>query len=221
MAICLKASMCSICWSKWSAVSLSSDSMRTKEDGPDAELGIFSHQRTSRSGLRETALNSFCRLRRLHENLTKEHALAVLLEVSSSSLVGAVGRQAQSITRSTSSWGKEFTDLYIESSIHVESHKIWYSLLSWIDGGYRRRGRKPSFYTVERSETRGRVTIGAQQYLPSSKIVPRGAYSKPQTPQETNTDRWSRCGVHLPRSRLLAGYQLVSHKPGEKVPGTF
>ena len=92
--------MCSI---KWSTVSLSSDNMRTKEEGPVAELGIFSHQRARRSGLRVTVLNSFCRLRRLYDNLTKEHALAVALEETSPPVVVVEERQAQSITRSTSS----------------------------------------------------------------------------------------------------------------------
>ena len=80
-----------------------------------AELGINLHQRTSSSELSMTVLNSFYRLWRLHENLTKERALAVALE--SSPVVA--GRQAQSITRSTSSWGKEFVDYRVLSGHHV------------------------------------------------------------------------------------------------------
>ena len=110
MVIFLNALICSMCSIKWSAVSLSNDNRRAKDDGPVAEFGICLHQRTSRSGSRVTVLNSFCRLRRLHENFTNEHAPAVALEEACSSFVVVVGRQAQSITRSMSSWGKEFTD---------------------------------------------------------------------------------------------------------------
>lgn len=129
MVICLNALICSMCSIKWSAVSLSSDNRRTKEDGPVVEFGIFLHQRTSLSVSRVTVLNSFCRLRRLHENLTNEQAFAVALEETCSSCVGVAERQAQSITRSMSSWGNEFTDFDNDDSVCIGSRETSHSLL--------------------------------------------------------------------------------------------